>query len=322
MSELSQVQPKNLVMGFATNLAEASLRIFCQSLRTLYTPEECDIIVLTNRVETYFGELEKIGVSFEPTPNNYSSRTSRSTKAANRTILHFFRLLNVFSKLKWFPEIVEAYPLLIETWHHPQLARWFAYSRILRFNRMYKQIFLADVKDVVFQSQFFGVADGEKVTLFEDANRYGDCYWNDKWYKEGYGENAFAKVIGRHPICVGTLLGTFDAMLGLLDEFTRCLARSPFGRIEQAIFNNMLCAGMFTANLERAPNVDGAVATLGSKAAYEKVIVEDGAIRRTSDRSVIPVVHMYDRWAETAKFCSNRHLTFSDGLGSARLYAR
>ena len=109
-----QPRIKNLVMGFATNQSEKSVRIFCQSLRTVYRPDECDIAVITNRHEPYFRELAAVGVRFHSTPNNYSARTSQATKAANRAALHSFRLLSRLYGRRWLPEITEAYPVLIE----------------------------------------------------------------------------------------------------------------------------------------------------------------------------------------------------------------
>jgi hypothetical protein len=307
MGILLQPRIKNLVMGFATNQSEESVRIFCQSLRTVYRPDECDIAVITNRHEPYFGELAAMGVRFHSTSNNYSARTSRATKAANRAVLHSFRLLSRLYGRRWLPEIAEAYPVLIETWHHPQLARWFAYWRLLSVNQIYQQVFFADVKDVVFQAPFFESISEDKVILFADANIYGNCYWNDAWYKEAYGKAAFMRVVGRQPVCIGTVLATQQAMLDILREFIAFMARSPFGRIEQAIFNHMLHTDMFKTKLEIAPNITGAVATLGSEAAFKAVKVFDGAVCRTSDNSIIPIVHMYDRWPGIDVLCTEKY---------------
>jgi len=77
-------------MGFATNQTEASVRIFCQSLRQVYRPEECDVTIVTNRHEAYFSELARLGIRFESTPNNYSAATRTSTKLVNRLVLHMY----------------------------------------------------------------------------------------------------------------------------------------------------------------------------------------------------------------------------------------
>lgn len=308
MLHLIQPRAKNLVMGFATNQSEKSIRIFCQSLRMVYRPEECDLAIITNRHEAYFDDLARLDVRFVSTPNNYSARTSPTTKAANRGILHTLRLLNRLNGRGWLPEIAQAYPVLIETWHHPQLARWFAYRRLLSVERLYRQVFLADVKDVVFQARFFDNSPDNKVCLFADVNRYGSCYWNDKWYREAYGKAAFARIVGRQPVCAGTILGTHQAMLSMLDEFTAFVADAPFGRIEQAVLNHMLHTDLFSTKIETAPNITGAVATLGSEAAHDSVKIIDNAICRVSDGGVVPIVHMYDRWPDTDEWCTAKHI--------------
>ena len=174
-------------------------------------------------------------------------------------------------------------------------------------NQIYQQVFFADVKDVVFQAPFFESMSEDKVILFADANLYGNCYWNDTWYKEAYGKAAFTRVVGRQPVYIGTVLATQQAMLDMLREFTAFMSRSPFGRIEQAIFNHMLHTDLFKTKLETVPNITGAVATLGSHAAFEAVKVFDGAICRTSDNSIIPIVHMYDRWPGIDVLCTEKY---------------
>jgi hypothetical protein len=293
-------------MGFATNQTEQSIRVFCQSLRSVYDQEECDLIVLTNRYEDYFEDLTRLGVRFESTTNNYSMRTSKIAKLINRILLQSFRALYRLNRRRWVPEITDAYQVLIETWHHPQLARWFAYQRILRVNQIYRQIFVADVKDIVFQAPFFSTSPDIQVMLFADANLYGECYWNDRWIKEAYGSKGMSRVLGRQPVCIGTLLGSQSAMLSLLDEFTAKMSTHPFGRIEQAIFNYMVHTDEFRTQYSIAPNVAGIVSTLASEAAYERVQIIGDEICRVSDRSVIPVIHMYDRWPATLSLCSAR----------------
>jgi hypothetical protein len=298
---------KNLVMGFATNQSEASVRIFCQSLRQVYSQGECDVTIVTNRHEPYFSQLARLGIRFESTPNNYSAATRRTSKLVNRVVLYAFLLLHQLGLGRLIPEIAAAYPVLIETWHHPQLARWFAYLRLLTVGRFYRQILLVDVKDVVFQAPFFPAAPEEAVVLFADANLYGNCYWNDKWYREAYSQRAFAQIAGQQPVCIGTVLGTQQAILEMLEEFTAVMARAPFGRVEQAIFNHMLHTGGLRARHVTAPNLTCAVATLASEAAHASVGIMRGTICRNSDQTPIPIVHMYDRWPDTAALCLERY---------------
>lgn len=308
MSYSRQPSSKNLVMGFATNQSEKSIRIFCQSLRTVYSPEECDIAIIVNRCEEYFRELARFGVQFVSTPNNYSATTSRGAKIANRLVLRSLRFLNWLGLRRWLPEIAASYPILLETWHHPLLARWFACCRVLSINQIYKDVCITDVKDVFFQAPFFD-SSSATVNLFEDVDPYGRCYWNDKWYRGAFGETAFARVLGRQPVCAGTIFGDQPAMLSMLQEFTGFIARSPFGRIDQAIFNHMVLTHMFKTKCDIKPNIAGQVATLGSGHAHQSIKIADDAICRAGDGGVIPIVHMYDRWPDTDALCVRKYLT-------------
>ncbi len=122
---------KNLVMSFATNMDEKSVRVFCASARRVYGEAECDIVIITNKYEPYFLELNRLGVTFFETPNNYSKQTGRPSKVLNRAALYSLRAINGFPALaNAIPEISASYRTLLETWHHPTFARWFGYSSL------------------------------------------------------------------------------------------------------------------------------------------------------------------------------------------------
>lgn len=288
---------KNLVVGFATNQTETSLQIFCRSLRSTYGVDECDIIIITNGYHTYHDDLAALGVRFESTPNTYSSKTTRATKAAERLTIYAFRQACRWGGDRHLPEFAALYPLLIEAWDHPQLSRWFAYRRVLDINRNYAQVLFADVKDVFFQAPFFSLTPTDKVTLFADASPYGESFWNDKWLVQAYGTAALERARGTLPVCIGTILASLSTAHRLLTEFTNQMARYPFGRIEQAIFNQMLMERMFQVPIEIAPNIDREVATLAGDARTH-IRLDGHRICRAADGTVIPIVHMYDRWSD------------------------
>ena len=61
---------------------------------------------------------------------------------------------------------------------------------------------------------------------------------------------------------------------------------------------------MIQNDLMRTPyrvveNVSGPVATLSNQIAHDATVTSDGYIRRATDGSIIPAVHMYDRWPDT-----------------------
>lgn len=290
---------KNLVMGFATNQKEHSMRVFCESLRKVYSPQECDLVMITNRFEPYFVDLAQQGVQFFSTVSTYSSQTSKVAKVINRGVMHSLRALHRTKLLDGLaPEITKVYPVIVETWHHPHFVRWFAYQRYLELNRGYDQVFLADVKDVVFQAPLFAPSTDSKVSLFEDGEVYGNCYWDTKWYREAWGEAELKKVIGKKALCIGTILGPHAGVLSLVSELTNFFALHPFGRIEQAVFNYMLCTNRIKTPYKVVDNIVGPVATLANEAAHDAISIQDGRICRP-DGTPIPAVHMYDRFADT-----------------------
>jgi hypothetical protein len=291
---------KFLVMGFATNQGERSLRVFVKSLRRVYDEATCDIVIITNRFENNLSNLSSSGVHFASTPNNYSVKTGRVAKAINRTVLNAMRAM---SRVRFFervaPEIGETYPVLLETWHHPHFARWFAYRRFLSLNRGYSQVFLADVKDVVFQDAFFLANAPKAAWLFDQDEKYGSSRWDTPWYRDAFGETELQRVLGKSSVCIGTILGSHTNVLSLVEELCAFFSRSPFGRIEQAVFNYMLLNGLIKTPYEIIPNVSGPVATLSNDSVHRRTRTAGGAIFRANDDSLIPVVHMYDRFKDT-----------------------
>jgi hypothetical protein len=288
---------KNLVMGFATNMDEKSVRVFCASARRVYGEAECDIVIITNNYEPYFLELNRLGVTFFETPNNYSKQTRRPSKVLNRVALYSLRAVNGFPALaNAIPEISASYRTLLETWHHPTFARWFGYHRFLTLNRQYDQVLLADVKDVVFQAPFFSAPDNV-VSLFDQDVIFGGSNWDTKWYREAWGELELKKVLGKSAVCLGTILGSNQHVRSLVGQFCRFILRVPFG-IDQPLFNYMLQNELIEAPYRIVPNLE-TIGTLADDNVHARTITEDGLIKRAADKRVIPVVHMYDRFPDT-----------------------
>jgi hypothetical protein len=289
---------KDVVIGFSTNQDEQSVKVFCLSLRRVYSRDQCDIVIITNHYEDYFADLGRHGVHFMSTANNWAPTTGKLAKVINRIILNGMRIA---TKIRLFrslvPEIAAAYPPLLEIWHHPQIIRWFAYERFLTLNRAYRQIFLSDVKDVIFQAPLFDQPT-DYVSLFDQDEIYGPCYWDTKWYREAWGEKALTKVIGKRPLCIGTILGPHREVLSIVQELCAFFANHPFGRIEQSVFNYMLQNDLIRTPYRIVENVNGPVATLANEIAHNATVTRNGYIRRVVDDSIIPAVHMYDRWPD------------------------
>jgi hypothetical protein len=291
---------KDLVMGFSTNQDQHSLRLFCRSLRRIYSPEQCDLVIITNRYEDYFSDLAGDGVCFVSTTNTYPGTTHRLGKAFKRIVLEGTRVASRVRLLaEWAPEIAAAYPVVLETWLHPQFARWIAYERFLTLNCAYRQVFLSDVRDVVFQAPLFDHEPGDQVTLFEQDEVYGTAGSDTEWYRSAWGEEALAKVIGKKAVCIGTILGPRHQVLSMVTEFSAFFRRHPYRGVEQSVFNYMLYNDLIRTPYRVVENIKGTVATLANYTAHDATETRDGYVRRATDGTIIPAVHMYDRWPDT-----------------------
>ncbi|TRW95947.1 hypothetical protein FNJ84_13945 [Paracoccus sp. M683] len=285
---------KKLILGFGTNQTVESLEVFTRSARDVWTAEQADIGLLTNAtagIEPLLAETGTIAIS---TPNNYRPSTGKYAKIWNRVYLHSLRLLSR-SAIGKPPELYEGYLTMLETWHHPQLARWFAYRRVLDLFPNYSHVMLADTKDVVFQDDVFAHVDPQRVNLCEDGEGFSPDSWNSRWYVEAYGQKEYDQIRDRTPICIGTVIGEIGALRRVTHRFTDRIAASPFGKIEQAIFNRMVLLDEFGDDVAICPNY-GPVATLaGAEVVAASITMRDDDAICRRDGSLLPVVHMYDR---------------------------
>jgi hypothetical protein len=109
-------------------------------------------------------------------------------------------------------------------------------------------------------------------------------------------------------------------VLSIVQELRDFFANHPFGRIEQSVFNYMLQNDLIRTPYRIFENVSGPVATLANDIAHNATVTRDGYIRRVADGSIIPAVHMYDRWPDVKRalavpLSSSQSLPQTDHLG-------
>lgn len=288
---------RHLIIGFGTNQTHESLEVFLRSAREVLPQASGDVALITNSLDGLSDLIESQQVLVLHTPSTYSKRTSKLAKAMNRTIMHGMRLTARAQP----PEIRAGYDSLLETWHHPHFARWFAYKRLLAFGS-WDKVMLCDTKDVVFQAPFFDMLPKGKISLFDDGESYDEPGWNTRWYRDAFGARAMAELEGKTPVCIGTIGGSRIEVLSLVTELCAEIARHPFGAIEQARFNRMLILGQITAPVTRWRNYD-LVATLATEA---EVHTHDDRICATDGRA-FPIVHMYDRFPNLLESVRRRY---------------
>ena len=278
----------NLVLGFATNQSATDLRIFVNSLRRVYSPAECDCVLIVDEPPAGLATTGPKAVRIVKTVNTYSSRATLQRKARSA-------MIRALSKAAagGAPLAGTALRGAMERWHHPCFARWLAYRRFLVHNPAYGQVLLTDVRDVMFQEPFFSKA-ANRVQFFDQSAVYGVDRCDTDWYREAFGAEGLARVIGRPALCAGTVLGPRDAIIAFIDEFVDWFAQAPFRGVDQANLNGLLLEGAPGFAYQVNANAEGAVATLANSAALATVQIANGKIVNSSG-AIVPIVHMYDR---------------------------
>ncbi|WP_448561315.1 hypothetical protein [Trichothermofontia sp.] len=304
---MSNTQVENVVLGFATNLDPARLEVFAKTLRSVYSPLECDLFIYTNNVDEKLYQISKeYSIRFLYTPNTYSGSVNKLSKLLNRAILYPTRWLARLTQGLPSLRIIfhEMYPELLKLWHHPHFVRWLSYRDFLKVNLQYKKIFISDVKDVAFQAPFFDYLHSSDLYFFKQDVQYGGSdFWDTNWYRNAYGSTALNKVIGKPVFCAGTMIGSWSGINSFLEIVCNELLRTPFLTIDQAIINHLFYTDAFKGiAFEIQENAVGPVLTLTSGSWDRFKVCPDGLF--TLDGKLIPVIHMYDRHQETFNYFS------------------
>ncbi|WP_413166157.1 hypothetical protein ACL6C3_05895 [Capilliphycus salinus ALCB114379] len=303
---------QNVVLGFATNLVNERVEIFAKTLRQVYSPAECDLVIYTNQVDDQLGDLaEKYSIQFIYTPSQYSYRMGKVAKFFSRFLIQLgFVLARSTRNIALVENLFSGvYPLLIELWHHPHFVRWLCYQSFLKTHKSYQKVFLSDVKDVAFQSPFFESLGSDNIHFYDMGIFYGDPTYKEAqvdtdWYREAYGLKALKKVQGQPILNIGTVLGDFRGIELFVDLICEEILKRPFGRIEQVILNNLYyTSNAFSSVIAQAQqNVDSSVLTLISPVQEQITVTDKGILN--PNRQLIPVVHMYNRYGLTMDFFS------------------
>jgi hypothetical protein len=89
------------------------------------------------------------------------------------------------------------------------VARYACFAAHLAGRADAARVLLADVRDVVFQRDPFGVATDDALHLFLEhaAKPIGGCIWTSSWIRYRYGDAALPPLAGRPVVCSGVALG-------------------------------------------------------------------------------------------------------------------
>jgi hypothetical protein len=148
------------------------------------------------------------------------------------TLEHYFSKYNVIFKSFCFYNVAST---IIHN------SRYFKCLEFLSDHSEYKNIFLTDTKDVIFQSDPFDGLDGDFLYFFqEDAgvSILDDPGHNAWWLASAYGPEVLDQIGYYNIICSGTILGSYRRMLNLLETVRREFLRIKIERPE--VFSNVI----------------------------------------------------------------------------------
>ena len=170
----------------------------------------------------------------------------------------------------------------------------------------YENVFVTDVRDVIFQGDPFAQPLSVEIEFFQETNRLKikDCPFNSHWILERFGSEMLDKCGDSVIHCFGTIRARRSGMLDFLERYEdACLNVIKFdsGSGDQGIFNTMIGTSNIPRNFASIPNFTGSVATLGWMREDEISTDKKGRVIEPETERVIPVIHQHDRFPRLAE---------------------
>ncbi len=161
------------------------------------------------------------------------------------------------------------------------------------------RVLLADVRDVVFQSDPFSFSCPPGLSVAAESGRrtIGQSRGNTKWLVEAVGLREMRKLKDLGPVCAGTTAGDYETMMRYLKLMTAHLERrfryALFDSIDQGLHNYFVHHRLIEP-LTTHTNWNGPFLTMDSEVVRPENKNRDGFLCNR-DGSIVPVVHQYDR---------------------------
>jgi hypothetical protein len=208
---------------------------------------------------------------------------------------------NVSPEQQEFFDTHSVYTLIPETpliRHTCQVERYKIYLECINdhFSEC-KNILIADVRDVVFQSDPFAEYPKHAIEFFAEPELFKNCTHNAPWLANIYGVNRVNQIAEQYVICSGTTMGTRLGMVeylqAMVNEVSRLdiSGRTLHGGEDQPVHNHLVYNDQFS-DYSINQNGIGPISTMH----HAKVLSfnRDGQLLNDNG-TVVPVVHQYDR---------------------------
>ncbi len=189
--------------------------------------------------------------------------------------------------------------------------RYYKYLDFVHKNE-YRNIFITDVRDVVFQGNIFSDKPDEYIYFFEEdrSEWLGNNTYTDHWIRSAFGDTALKDFINKPIICSGTTLGSYKNILQYLIKMTNILnvikTQKPeaykITGLDQGIHNHIVYKGCELFKGFEIMETGDTVATVGitSENHPEHIVIKNDRIY--FNNTIPTVVHQYDRNPKLERF--------------------
>ena len=184
-------------------------------------------------------------------------------------------------------------------------SRIFISLEYIQSNSQYSNVLITDTRDVVFQSNPFEDLPENFLYVFEEDSNVPieKEYNNALWIEAIYGEDHYLEIADKNILCVGTLLGSRNRMIELLqlmsktiNEVEASVLKHLF--VDQVVLNHLVHSNLIDCEIKRNGEIVG---TLAISVALLEADPYDIVSLRIRDKKVVvnnrtpAVLHQYDR---------------------------
>jgi hypothetical protein len=157
-------------------------------------------------------------------------------------------------------------------------------------------ILIADIRDVVFQSDPFAEYPKHSLEFFAESVLFKNCVHNTPWVAANYGQQRVSQIGEKNVICSGTTMGTRKGIIeycqAMSNEIKRfALAGRPIVGWDQPLHNHLIYSNIFN---DYSINYNG-IGPVSTMHYFTQLTFNRKGLLLNDDGKVTPIVHQYDR---------------------------
>jgi hypothetical protein len=192
-------------------------------------------------------------------------------------------------------------------------SRFTLYKEILESNKEINSVLITDVRDVVFQSDFFKDIKSEEFIYFFEEDTNSDIkseFTHTDWIKDYWGSDNYSRLENCQILCSGTTFGSINQIIIYLNNLNKYISESLiYGFLSDHTHHNWI--GHFEKdkfeNLEHKINGD-IIATIGLTLERSNHLIKIKSGKLYLGDRLPSLIHQYDRSKELVSFFNQKYL--------------